>query len=116
MIIGIVLALIAAALNLIAGLAVPSESRNYDLSGSPLGPQATYLLAAVAFVAAAALRGFSLTDVARAVLVVAVLLAMAAPLWWGAIIGEFHLSHHVIRLVICAVIVVVFWRCDTQYR
>ena len=110
MIIGIVLALVAGALNLVAGLAVPSESRNYDLSGSALGPQATYLLAAVAFVAAAVLRGFSLTDPARAVLVVAIILAMGAPLWWGAIIGEFHLSHHLIRLVVCAVVVVMFWR------
>ena len=44
-----------------------------------------------------------------AVSVVTVIAVMAGPLLWGHAVGEFHLSHHLVRAVLLAGVFVLYW-------
>jgi hypothetical protein len=41
---------------------------------------------------------------------------VAGPLTWGRVIGEFHLPHHLVRGVLLAIVLVLYWRYVAVHR
>lgn len=109
-ILAIVLCGIAALLNLVAAIGVRGQATaDGHAAVSVVLPQLIYVAAAVALAGAAVLRGVDLVPWARAIFVAGALFAIAAPLLYGQLIGEFTISHHAIRLVLVAAVGVVLW-------
>lgn len=94
---------------LLALVAMRGELASRGLRASHVWPSLVgYLLAAVLGVPSlvGAVRGW---PSALALAIVAALCVSGAPLLWGRAIGEFHLSHHLIRLAIVVVALVLYW-------
>ncbi|GAB3810593.1 hypothetical protein GCM10028820_00380 [Tessaracoccus terricola] len=96
---------LAAVAQVLALIVLPGEGRDHGLSTAIAAiPTLLYALAAVACGAAVAVAAHSQfsSGGARAgwrvaLAVVAAVLVCAGPLLWGRAIGEFHLSHHLVR-------------------
>lgn len=110
MIVSIVLAVAAALLNIIAAIGAPSQAEADGFGDVNISlARIVYALAGLLFVVAAILR-VQQHDLAKWVIVAAAVAAIAGPLIYGALTGQFTLSHHLVRFVVVSVIVVVFWK------
>ena len=102
------------------GIAGEASSRGIGVEAYRL-PQFLYALAALGglagIVQAVVMRNpgngrtpvWASTPAVVAVSLVTVVAAMAGPLLWGHVAGDFHLAHHLVRAALLAVVFVFYW-------
>lgn len=111
MILSLILLAMTISLNIIAAVGARSDFAELGHTGTGwLLPSALYAAAAVALAATALLRWQQALVPMRWMLVAGLVLSMLAPLAYGAVTRDFHLSHHLVRLVIVLAIGVIVWR------
>lgn len=109
-IISAILVAIAALLQFVALISMRSTA---DADGygdvNLLLPGTIYGLAGGALAVGVGISAFGNHDVGHWVVLVGAVLAVAGPLVYGWVTGQFTLSHHLVRLVIVAAVTVFYW-------
>ena len=109
MIIPSILVFIAAALNIVGFAGMSGQAKADGYGHIAIWPaQLLYALAGLAFIVAGVLRLMGRTTAAQLAFVAAALAAISGPLVYGALTGQFTLSHHLIRFAVVVAVAVVF--------
>lgn len=93
----------------LVAFAMPEELKARNMPASQvIGPLVCYAIGSLG--AIPAVVGAVLQQTwAPWLAVVAAVAVIAGPLWWGQTIGEFHLSHHLVRFTLVAIGLVLYF-------